>query len=87
MKANYKCLSYINYIEFLLGRTNNSVEDKRIASYELQNWFLNNNCKNNTFIQERAINVCKSFLENQYIEKEVKDKIQLFLKQTKEKII
>jgi glycosyltransferase involved in cell wall biosynthesis len=87
VKANYKCLSYINYIEFLLGRTNNSVEDKRIASYELQNWFLNNNCKNNTFIQERAINVCKSFLENQYIEKEVKDKIQLFLKQTKEKII
>ena len=75
VKANYKCLSYINYIEFLLGRTYNNVEDKRIASYELQNWFLNNNCKNNTFIQERAINVCKSFLENQYIEKEVKDKI------------
>ena len=85
VKANYKCLSYINYIDFLLGRTNNTVQDKRIASYELQNWFLNHKCKNNTFIQERAINVCKSFLENQYIQEEIKDKIRLFLNQTSEK--
>jgi len=77
--------SYINYIDFLLGRTNNTVQDKRIASYELQNWFLNHKCKNNTFIQERAINVCKSFLENQYIQEEIKDKIRLFLNQTSEK--
>ena len=78
VKKNYKCLSYINYIEFLLGRTNNTVKDKRIASYELKNWFLNHQCKNNTFIQERAKYVCKLFLENQYIEQEVKDKIILF---------
>ena len=79
VKKNYKCLSYINYIEFLLDKTNNDENDKIIASFELQNWFLNHNCKNNSFIKERAIKVCKSFLENPYINKDIKDKILLFL--------
>ena len=85
VKKNFRCLSYINYIEFLLDRTLNTIKDKKIASYELNNWFLNHQCINNTFIQERAKKVCKSFLENQYIENEVKDKIKLFLNQTNEK--
>ena len=84
VKKNYRCLSYINYIEFLLDRTLNTTKDKKIASFELNNWFLNHQCINNTFIQERAKKVCKAFLENQYIEKEVKDKINIFLNQTKE---
>ena len=83
VKKNYKCLSYINYIEFLLYRTKNTIKDKRIASYELKNWYLNHKCNNNTFIQERAKNVCKLFLNNEYIEKKVKDKILLFLNNTK----
>ena len=84
VKKNFRCLSYINYIEFLLDRTLNTTKDKKIASFELNNWFLNHQCINNTFIQERAKKVCKAFLENQYIEKEVKDKINIFLNQTKE---
>ena len=84
VKKNYRCLSYMNYIEFLLDRTLNTTKDKKIASFELNNWFLNHQCINNTFIQERAKKVCKAFLENQYIEKEVKDKINIFLNQTKE---
>ena len=84
VKKNCRCLSYMNYIEFLLDRTLNTTKDKKIASYELNNWFLNHQCINNTFIQERAKKVCKAFLENQYIEKEVKDKINIFLNQTKE---
>ena len=84
VKKNFRCLSYMNYIEFLLDRTLNTTKDKKIASFELNNWFLNHQCINNTFIQERAKKVCKAFLENQYIEKEVKDKINIFLNQTKE---
>ena len=84
VKKNYRCLSYMNYIEFLLDRTLNTTKDKKIASFELNNWFLNHQCINNTFIQERAKKVCKAFLENQYIEKEVKNKINIFLNQTKE---
>ena len=87
VKKNFRCLSYINYIEFLLDRTLNTIKDKKIASYELNNWFLNHPCINNTFIQERAKKVCKAFLENQYIEKEVKDKIKLFFNQTNAKKI
>ena len=82
VKKNYRCLSYINYIEFLLKRTNNNIRDKRIASYELNNWFLNHDCKNNTFIEKRAKEVCNLFLENQYIEKDVKDNISIFLNKT-----
>ena len=83
VKRDYKCLSYINYIEFLLYKTKNTIKDKRIASYELNNWYLNHECINNTFIQERAKNVCKLFLDNEYIEKDVKENISLFLNSTK----
>ena len=85
VKRDYKCLSYINYIEFLLQRTNNTVKDKRIASFELKNWYLNHICINNIFIQERAKNVCKLFLENPYIETDVKEQILLFLNSTKKR--
>ena len=79
----YNCLSFINYIEFLLYRTRDTVQDKRIASYELKNWFLNNKCKNNAYIKERAKIVCKLFLENFYIEEGIKEQILLFLNTTK----
>ena len=82
VKRDYKCLSHINYVEFLLYRTNNTIEDKRIASFEF-NWYLNHECRNNTFIQERTKNVSKLFLENQYIEKDIKERILLFLNSTK----
>lgn len=71
-KGNLTCLSYINYLEFLLLNTNNSILDKRIASTELNIWYLNNSCKYNIFIREKAIKLCKLFLNNKYIEKEEK---------------
>ena len=78
-KENLQCMSFLNYIEFLLVKTNNTIEDKRIASYELNNWYLNNQCKNNTYIKERGRNICKLFLDNIYIEDNVKSKINIFL--------
>ena len=78
-KKNLQCLSFINYIEFLLVKTNNTIEDKKIASYELNNWYLNHSCRNNKYIKKRGINVCKLFLKNEFIEKEIKNNISLFL--------
>jgi len=84
---NDQCLAYINYIEFVLIKTNNDTNDKRIASLELNDWFFNNQCKYNKFIREKSINVMKLFLENDFIEKEVKDKILVFLNETSQNSI
>ena len=75
---NIRCMSYLNYIEVIFMKTNNTFYDKRFASHELNIWFLNHNCKNNIFIQSRAKLVCKMFLENPFIENDVKDKIRNF---------
>ena len=81
-RENMNCQSFINYIEFLLIKTNNTIYDKKIASYELENYYLNNYCRNNSFIMERGKKVCKLFLENEYIENNIKNKIYFFLNET-----
>ena len=73
------CLSYINYIEFILMKTNNNIKDKKIASFELKKWYFENKCKNNSFIKQRAKKVCKLFLQNKYIEDKMKKEIAIFL--------
>ena len=83
-RENLECLAYINYLEFILIKTNNDINDKRIASFELKNWFFKNNCKYNEYIRERAINVLKLFLKNDYIETKVKNKILGFLNETRQ---
>ena len=82
---NLSCLAYVKYSEFLLIYTNNTVFDKRIASFELDEWLLKNNrCRNNTFIREDAIKICNLFLQNEYIKSEIKNKIKIFLNETNE---
>lgn len=78
-RKNLKCLAYINYIEFIFAKTNNNAIDKRIASFELNTWFLKHYCRYNKSIRERAINVLELFLRNNYIEKEIKNEILAFL--------
>ena len=78
-RTNADCLSYINYIEFLLKYTDNNIRDKRIATLEFNNWFLNNGCISNEFVKERGIYVCKLFLKNKYIEKAQKVIIKKYL--------
>jgi len=73
------CSSYINYIEFILMKTNNNTKDKKIASFELKKWYMDNDCRNNTFIRKRAKKVCKLFLKNKFIEKRIKKEIKEFL--------
>ena len=42
-------------------------------------FFLNHKCRRNSLIRNEAIKVSKLFLENEYIEKRVKDRINSFL--------
>ena len=70
----------MNYIEFILMITDNNIMDKKIASYELKKWFLDNNCRNNSFIRKRATMVCKLFLNNEFIENKTKTEINNYLK-------
>ena len=54
---------------------------KKIASFELKDSFLNNYCRHNKFVRERAINVLELFLKNNYIETEIKNEINAFFKE------
>ena len=85
-KANrkkYRCLSNLSYPEFLLIKTNEDYKDKKLASFALKNFFLNNrdDCRQNLSIRKNAIKTCKLFLENKFIEISVKEQIKEFLKE------
>ena len=79
LNSNLTCLDSLYYSEFLLNKTNNTDMDKKIASYELETWYLNNSCRNNEIIRSEAINITKLFSENKYIKDETKKKIYLFM--------
>ena len=85
-KENLHCMSFINYIEFLLMKTNDTIRDKRIASFELNKWYLKE-CRKNEYVRERGVKLCKLFLNNKYIEKSVKKKILNFMDEINEMII
>lgn len=76
-----KCFFYLYYAEFLLQYTNNTYNDKEIATYELESWFLNHECRNNTLVRKLAFRICLLYLENKYIEKSKKEKIKSFIDQ------
>ena len=74
-----KCFYYLYYAEFLLQYTNNTYIDKEIATYELESWFLNHECRNNTLVRKMAFRICLLYLENKYIKKSKKEKIKSFI--------
>ena len=82
-KENLNCMAYLYYIEMILIKTDNTISDKKIPSFELDYFYLNHPCRNNTYVREKGISICKQFLENKYIEKDIKDKILIFLNETK----
>ena len=63
----------------MLTYTEDTISDKRIASFEFKRYFLNGKCLNNEFIRERFMNLCKLFLENKYIEEDIKIKTKKIL--------
>ena len=81
-RENLSCLSYLTYAEFLLKKTDDTILDKEISSYELENWFLNHECRKNKNVTNEAIKVCKLFIENKYIGEDIKKKILIFFNET-----
>ena len=75
---NIRCLSFLNFLEILFKNTKNSFDDKKIAFHELETLYLHNECRNNKNITERAIEVCKLYLDNEFVSKEDKNKIKTF---------
>lgn len=66
-------------MEIFFKNTQNTIEDKKIAYYELEHLLLDNECKNNKNVTQRAIEVCKLYLDNEYVSKEGKKKIERFI--------
>ena len=81
LHIKYGCLSYLFYVKFLLKKTEDSYLDKKIASFELKNWYLNNKCRNDSYSKEQGIQICKLYLQNKYVEENVKNEIKIFLKE------
>ena len=81
-----KCLAYINFIEFILIKTHNDIDDKRIPSFELKRYLKKQKCKYNKNIRKKDIKVLKLFLRNDYIQKELKNDILVFLNEIRRNI-
>lgn len=84
-RENQKCLSFINFIEFMLNKTKNTFYDKKVAFFNFKHLFLNNECRNNLSIKERAINISYLYLENNYINENDKSEIKIFLNENNSK--
>ena len=83
-RINKLCYGNIIYADFLLNKTNETFYEKKIASFELKNLYLNNKeCRANNNTKELSIQVCKKFLENKYIEENVKTEIISYINETK----
>ena len=65
---------------FILLKTENNYKDKLIASNDLSKLYLDNKkCNNNLNIIKQGIYLCNLFLNNNYINKATKNKINLKL--------
>ena len=78
-----KCISFLTFIEVLFLFTENNIEDKEIASTYLRVSFLNNECRKNKNIINVSRNLCKLFLENNFIKSNIKKEIKQYLNENK----
>ena len=76
-----RCNSLLNFIEFILYKTENTFYDKEIAFYSIDKWLLNNWCRNFTETTEKALKISREYLNNKFIKKVYKEKIMLFMEE------
>ena len=90
-KKKYKsflmCDNYLNFIEFMLNKTENTFFDKQIAFFSFDRWYLSNKCRYFVNTLEKAKNISKLYIENEYIQDEDKKKLIKFLNENKNKNI
>ena len=60
-------------------KTEDNISDKKIPSFLIKKYLLNHRCRNNSFIKNKAIDVCKLFMKNKYIDLQLKNEINEFL--------
>ena len=77
--TNKRCFAHINFLEILFKNTKNTIEDKKIAFSQVEEWYLNNFCRNNRDSKEKAIEVFKLYLDNEFVSNDDKKKIQNFI--------
>ena len=88
-REDSKCYSFLTYIRALLLFSENNNEDKEMASINLFHLFLNNKkCRNNARLNiiNESKNLCNLFLNNTYINIDIKSKIKLYLNEINRKI-
>lgn len=76
VRAHNRCATILTFIEFTFMTSDNNM---KYASYLLKNLFLKTECERNKSIRNEAIRICKFFLESQYIENKLKDRINSYL--------
>ena len=59
-------------------KTNNTYEDNKIASNELELSYLNHYCRDNKFVIKESIAICSKIYNNKYIDKYIIKKIRKF---------
>ena len=62
-----------------LMKSDDNFEDKRTASNAIQQFLLNHECGKNMLIRKKAIEICHLYLKNLYIDRIIKEKIELYL--------
>ena len=79
-RKNEKCFSYLNFLEILFKNTKNTFEDKKLAFILSEYTYLNLDfCRLNKNTRKRAIEVFKLYLDNEYVLKEDKKKLEDFI--------
>ena len=77
-----RCNALLNFNEFILKNTNNSIYDKKIAFFCLNRYLLSYWCRTYKPTLQKAIKVANLYLKNKYIEVDDKNKIKNFLNKT-----
>ena len=79
-RNNEKCFFYLNFLEILFKNTKNTFEDKKLAFILSEYTYLNLDfCRLNKNTRKRAIEVFKLYLDNEYVLKEDKKKLEDFI--------
>ena len=87
-RKKYDCLGYLSYVEFVFQKTKNNFEEKKFASFEMNNYLLKKKCfENEIYRKKEVLEVFELFLKNEYIDNKLKNKIHKYINKINEKYL